>query len=327
LGAFPAGTLTIDEDQTRGWYPPPEYYAPPDATPVPPAWGSPERRLVITGGALVWATRLDFGEIDVLDGSTLTTPPGQVRLSITTPVLDVDGTSQVTVNTRGYAGDGTGDDRGGTAPGIRGSGVQSGGSHGGKGGNDDVANNNSTLSGPTYDSATDPDLPGGGGGGSGDISGYDGNPGGGVLDLQVGSLKLDGVVSSNGSDSEGPTTVQQAVYDNDNGAGAGGSVLVHATELGGAGVISANGGFSCMTGRAPLTPKAVVPQPCNYPGGGPGAGGGGRVAVYVAAECGWTGDITASGGVDQQSVADGNDKTAMGQPGSVHVATGKGTCS
>lgn len=194
-------------------------YSPADATPVLSSWNGPKRRLVVTGGALVWATSLDFAEIDVTDHSTLTTVPKQMSLTINTPLLDQDATSQVTVNSRGYGYDGTSDDRGGTAPGNKGSGLGAGGSHGGRGGDDDVTNNNSTLSGQTYDSATAPDLPGGGGGGSGDISGYDGEPGGGVLDLNVGKLQLAGTVSANGADSAGPTLVEQAIYGNSSSGG------------------------------------------------------------------------------------------------------------
>jgi hypothetical protein len=327
-GAFPGGTLTIDAGQTDGWFPPPVYYAPPDATPVLPSWSGPKRRLVVTGEALVWATSLRFAEVDVLDGSTVTTPLGQMFLNISAPLLDVDATSQVTVDTRGYGYDGKRDDRGGSAPGLKGSGLAAGGSHGGRGGNDDITNNNATLSGPTYDSASDPDLPGGGGGGSGNVTGYDGNPGGGVLTLDVGTLELAGTVSANGQDSAGPTSVEPASYGRGgSGGGAGGSVLVHATELTGTGTISADGGLACETGGAPLAPAFVAQgNGCDQPGGGAGAGGGGRVAVYAGAECGWSGKIAAAGGTDQVSTRLRDDVSAEGQAGSAYVLNSNETC-
>jgi len=326
VGAFPDGTLTIDGGQSNGWYPPPEFYPPPDATPVLAAWSDPKRKLVITGEALVWATSLDYGEIDVLDDSMLTTPPGQMTLTITSPMLTIDATSQVTVATRGYAGDGKQDGRGGTAKGATTSGPGSGGSHGGRGGNNQTLNANTTVSGSTYDSVQDPQLPGGGGGAGASGPGSYSNPGGGVLNLQVGTLHLDGLLSANGQDSEGPTAVDQAVYDNSaGGGGAGGSILLHLTQLSGSGTISADGGLACETGGAPLTPTIRAPQGCNAPSGGVGAGGGGRIAVYAGAECSWTGAIGASGAIDQVSVKSGY-KNANGEPGSVYVDAGSGSC-
>jgi hypothetical protein len=323
-GQFPGGTLTVDAGQTNGWYPAPLYYSPPDATPIAPGWGGAKRRLVVTNEALVWATTLNFAEIDVTDGSTITSPPREMYLNIGTPVLEVDATSHVSMDTRGYQGNGKHNDGGGSAPGAKGSGPGAGGSHGGLGGPNVWEK---TKGGVTYDSSTDPSLPGGGGGGgaSGNFSGnYDGNPGGGVLDLKVGTLQLDGTVSANGTDSMGPTATEEAVYDNNGaGGGAGGSVVVDATELLGAGTIAANGGLSCITGE-PVQPTKIAPQFCND-NGAVGGGGGGRVAVYVGAECRWTGSVTANGGQDQYSTAQGQTKY-NGQPGTVDVVNKQQSC-
>jgi hypothetical protein len=323
-GQFPGGTLTVDAGQTNGWYPAPLYYSPPDATPVAPEWGGPKRRLVVTNEALVWATKLSFAEIDVTNGSTITAPPSKMYLTIGTPVLKIDATSHVSMDTRGYLGNGHHNDGGASAPGVQGSGPGAGGSHGGLGGPNHWEK---TKAGATYDSSTDPHLPGGGGGGdaSGNFSGtYDGNPGGGVLDLNVGTLQLDGTVSANGTDSMGPTATEEAIYDNNGaGGGAGGSVVVHATDLTGAGTITANGGLACITGE-PVQPAKIAPQFCND-NGAVGGGGGGRVAVSVGAECSWSGSVTANGGEDQYSTAQGQTKY-NGQPGSVYVVNKQQSC-
>ena len=322
-GQFPGGTLTVDAGQANGWYPAPLYYSPPDATPIAPAWSGPKRRLVVTNEALVWATTLDFAEIDVTKGSTITSPPKSMYLTIATPVLEVDATSRVSMDTRGYQGNAKHNDGGGSAPGVKGS-AGAGGSHGGLGGPNYWEK---TKAGATYDSSTDPGLPGGGGGGdaSGNFSGnYDGNPGGGVLDLNVGTLQLDGTVSANGTDSIGPTASEESIYDNNGaGGGAGGSLVVKATELTGAGAISANGGLACITGQ-PVQPTKVAPQFCND-NGAVGGGGGGLVAVYVGAECSWSGSVTANGGEDQYSTAQGQTKY-NGKPGNVELVNEKQPC-
>jgi hypothetical protein len=335
-GSFPGGTLTVDDGQTKGWYPPPEYYAPPDATPVPDAWSGPMRKLVVTGGALVWATNPHFGEIDVLDGSTLTTPLLQKRLSLSASVLNVDRTSRVTVDTRGFGYDGTSDDKGATAHGKTRSGIGAGGSHGGKGGENSVGSfNKPPRGGSTYDSMTNPNLPGAGGSGAGnnvakspnDVTGYDGAPGGGVLDLKVGKLQLDGVLSADGADTDGPTAVEQAVYSHGEGSGggAGGSLVLHVSRLSGGGTISATGGIACESGGPPLRPAQRGPGGGGCGASGPGGGGGGRIAVYADAVCSWTGALTAAGGVDQL-VADHRSQISNGQPGTVYFPKATGGC-
>jgi hypothetical protein len=324
-GAFPDGTLTVDAGQDQ-WFPPPLYYAPPDATPLLTAWNDPKRRLVVTGDADVWATKLDYGEIDVTGHSTITTPPGQMFLDVTTQTLDIDATSEVTVDTRGYGWDGSGNDKGGSAPGATLSADGAGGSHGGRGGQAGSSDDNVPISGSTYDSASDPHLPGAGGsGGAGpDGTGADVDPGGGVLDVKVGTLELAGALSADGADNQGPTAVEPAIYINSaSGAGAGGSILVHVATLSSTGTISADGGLACGTGGPPIEPKALSPGPCDP---GPGGGGGGRVAVYAGAECSWSGSVTASGGVDQSASDQHTMPVTAGEAGSVVVTNGKGVC-
>ena len=145
-----------------------------------------------------------------------------------------------------------------------------------------------------------------------------------MLDLNVGTLQLDGTVSANGTDSMGPTASEESIYDNNGaGGGAGGSLVVKATELTGAGAISANGGLACITGQ-PVQPTKVAPQFCND-NGAVGGGGGGLVAVYVGAECSWSGSVTANGGEDQYSTAQGQTKY-NGKPGNVELVNEKQPC-
>ena len=111
-----------------------------------------------------------------------------------------------------------------------------------------------------------PDLLGSGGGGEFTGNFPSGSAGGGALELFVsGTLRVDGILSANGT---GPTT-------QGSGGGAGGSLWLSATTLAGAGQISADGGPG-------------------DPGQG-GGGGGGRIAIDYATNL-FTGPITAYGG-------------------------------
>jgi hypothetical protein len=123
-----------------------------------------------------------------------------------------------------------------------------GGSHGGMGGN----------GGPIYDSMTEPSMLGSGG---------DGNPGGsggGRVKLFVGQrLQLNGGV------------LADAITSTNGAGGAGGAIWLKASELAGAGAISANGGSG------------------NY---WPLAGGGGRIALEYGFKS-HTGRVQAAGAV------------------------------
>ncbi|MGH2857056.1 MAG: hypothetical protein ACRDMJ_06180, partial [Solirubrobacteraceae bacterium] len=322
VGSFPDGTLTIDGGEPAGYYPPP------DGTPIPDSWDSQQRRLVLTGEARAYAHAPSFGEIDVSNGSDLTSEPSVQQLSVTAATLKVDGTSRIDMTARGYAGGTNGYDyyndptggAGGTAPGQTPSVREYGGSHGGAGGAPTgyLHPELGDAPGSTYDDPANPSLPGGGGAGGGDTQ--VGNPGGGVLDVTAGMLVDDGTISANGQDSNGPTATDPTPFLHPGGAGAGGSVLVHATTLGGSGAVRADGGWTCLTdpgrrllagGHACSTPEA-------------GGGGGGLVAVY-ATSCDWTGSLSAAGGIDEAALGTDVAQTT-GQSGSAQLFSTSGSC-
>jgi hypothetical protein len=332
-GAFPKGTLTIDGGHGAGFYPPP------DGTPLEAAWNSPERRLVLKGEARAYAHEVEFGEIDLSEGSVLTTPPSDPpeasaqKLNVKASTLKVDASSRVTVAGRGYRG-GLQSAKaefgpGGTDPeaGVLAATRQFGGSHGGVGGSDALSEGpqqEGAKAGSAYDSAEDPTLPGGGGGADIEPGGADGSPGGGVLDLQVsGTLQLEGALSADGQSTAGPTASDPTPFDRSvAGAGAGGSVVVQAGVLSGAGTISAAGGSSC-----PQLPTLLAGgnEPCVAGLGG--AGGGGRIAVRAVAACGWSGSLDVAGGADEDPALPAGERvTTHGGAGSVFYPSPTGAC-
>jgi hypothetical protein len=157
-----------------------------------------------------------------------------------------------------------------------------------------------------FDSAYWPQY-GGGGGSLINTPGH-GGAGGGAVDVIAGTLQLDGQIVSRGEARTG-----------DSGAsGAGGSVLVQAATLAGAGLIDVSGGIGDGSNT----------------GGGPG--GGGRVALYVTTLQGFdpTAQVIAPGGTQKQNgqVVNGWGgpgtvfwKTAGATFGRLRVDTGKGT--
>jgi hypothetical protein len=300
---FPDGALTVDGGRAAGDYPPP------DGTPLRSAWNDAKRQLIITGEARAYATKLHYKEIDLSHGATLTpgidgtNHPIPSTLAIQAVKLSVASRSLVTVTGRGLRG---GSSQSSSAPGGAVKGATSstgahGGSHGGAGGGSQV---NGARTGSTYDSKRHPSQPGGGGGGA--FLSAEGNPGGGVLDIQVGALILNGVVAADGESADGPTPSEPAPHDFNGGAGAGGSVYVKAGTLSGHGQITALGGTACAASHPPLLPGV---DGCGEPSGGGGGGGGGRVAV-IAAPCHWRGSLKATGGRDLQAEASGDKKYA-----------------
>jgi hypothetical protein len=304
--AWPGGILRIDGRGATTF--PPE-----DGTPIPAAWSNPKRALVVTNGARAYAASpLKFGAITVQFGSAITTPPGTSTVNITTTTLTVDSTSRIDVSDRGYPGgkasNTKGDGAGGAPKGVKAATGGYGGAHGGLGG--------STLqpgpgdhAGAVYDSTAHPVLPGGGGAA---VGADDGLPGGGVIIIHAASLTLLGVIAANGASTEGPTKTDPIPWGDDAGAGAGGSVNVTATTLGGTGVFEAMGGTACMKTSALLPGSG----PCGgFAGGG---GGGGRVAVYAQHRTKWKGHLFAAGGPNFSSQVT---KAMAGKPGSVKLTT------
>ncbi|HEX5224524.1 MAG TPA: hypothetical protein VFW29_05285 [Solirubrobacteraceae bacterium] len=316
-GAFSDGTLIVDGGRAAGAYPPP------DGTPVSDSWSSPHRKLVVTGEARAYGRSLEYGAIELIDGAVLTTGIGKEGTSIPTTLkvksnaISVDATSRISMTGRGYAGGSseTVDGAGETASGQTASTDGHGGSHGGVGGRTGAHENPGPVSGSTYDSPEAPALPGGGGAGVPGTA--EGNAGGGVLDVEAGTLALDGAISADGAAGDGPTATEPAPYDFEGGGGAGGSVLVHAATIGGSGTITALGGNTCIATTPPLVLHTAG---CNAPVGSSGGGGGGRVALIAGAACSWTGSLSAANGVDSQAEIAGEleDAEAMrGGTGSV----------
>lgn len=151
--------------------------------------------------------------------------------------------SRIDADGRGFPGN--------QGPGVGGSHVTAaGGGHGGAGG----ASTALLQGGATYGSITSPDTFGSGGGH--DLNtGWGGGLGGGVIHLDVGgALMIDGAISCNGANA----ACCEA------GGGAGGSVWISASSIGGAGVVRANGGNS---GNGSIS----------------GGGGGGRIWLHASA--------------------------------------------
>lgn len=136
---------------------------------------------------------------------------------------------------------------------IPASGYRSGGSYGGAGGY--------TSPNGLYGDPLNPALLGASGGQ--EDPGRPGGRGGGKVSITTGTLWLGGGIVANGVSSGW-------CY---GGAGSGGSVLLRATTLTGAGGIQAVGGYSC----------------------GGGGGGGGRIAVYATTST-WTGTASSAPG-------------------------------
>ncbi|MFN0052859.1 MAG: hypothetical protein ACKV0T_11760 [Planctomycetales bacterium] len=171
-------------------------------------------------------------ELSLSHGSVLTTFAATTarmhKLDVeVSGTLTVDGDSVIDVSGKGYLpGRTTGNTTTGGATG------NSGGSYGGLGG----ASNGVTNA--VYGDYLDPQDWGSGGGNL---------AGGGLVEIQSGSLVLDGQLLADGVTASG-------------GAGSGGGILVSTSTLSGVGSISAAGGASTS---------------------GHGSGGGGRVAVYA----------------------------------------------
>jgi hypothetical protein len=312
-GAFSDGTLRIDGGSPVGEFPPP------DGTPLQDSWGAPHRKLSITGDARAYGHELHYGAVELTAGGVLTTGISTAgaaipkTLSITADSLTVDPTSRVTMTGRGFAGGAgaTAEGAAESAPGQTASTEGHGGSHGGAGGAAGAHQPPGPKSGSTYDSAEAPAQPGGGGAGVEGES--EGNAGGGVLDVTVGALQLEGTLSADGQSGDGPTATEPAGFDFVGGGGAGGSLLVHAGTISGAGALTALGGDSCISQTPPLVGETAG---CGLPVGSAGGGGGGRVALIAAAACGWTGTLNAAGGVDQQADRAGEADDAAADRGS-----------
>ena len=196
-------------------------------------------------GEVVLSDDVVARSVVVRSGAVVRSAQSTLRFQVS-DVMVIEAGARLEVDARGYAG---GDPGTGAAPSaVQGSARRAGGSHGGEGATAAQGRN----PGDVFDSVAWPSLPGGGGG-SGDGTYYArGGAGGGVIDLEVGSLVLDGEIRARGQNG-------LSGYANGSAAGAGGTVLIVAGSLDGLGVIDVGGGQSCW-----------------------GAGGGGRIAIWLA---------------------------------------------
>jgi hypothetical protein len=204
---------------------------------------------VTSPGASVTARRLTVAKGGILMAAGPVTGADQLcRLTLTcADALTVAAGGRIDVDGKGYAG-GIGhaqnDDptSAGYGPGAGGYpkvwGASPGGSHGGRGG--------TPVAKPAYDALDAPRDAGSGGGGGNKVGG---GAGGGAVRIEAGAVRVDGVITANGTDGVGWSY---------GGGGAGGSIFITAAAIGGTGQVSADGGRGSI-----------------YAGGG----GGGRVAV------------------------------------------------
>ncbi len=174
---------------------------------------------VVSAGDAELTGHLTGATATVKNGATLRPAAGGGELRMTlTGKLTVEATGTLDVSATGYAG-GTSSHPAGYAPvGVTASGVEAGGSHGGRGA--------MATAGEVYDSVYAPRQGGGGGG----FDNHPGGAGGGVVRLDVGELALAGKILALGKEACGE------------GAGAGGTVAVTADVVSGTGTIDATGG-------------------------------------------------------------------------------------
>jgi hypothetical protein len=185
-----------------------------------------------------------------LAAGAVATPAFGSRIALeVTDTVTIEAGARIDLRSRGYEGGATG--QAGVSPlWVDAPGSDAGGAHGGIGIGWDTAGEH----GEVFDSVYRPTLPGGGGAGDQDAC-CNGLAGGGVLEIVAGALELHGeldVSSLSGNNGHNPT-------------GAGGTVVLDLGAISGDGKILANGG----TDRACDASRNT------------GAGGGGRVALYV----------------------------------------------
>ncbi len=200
-------------------------------------------------GALVSAGQVVLKSLLLTNGAVLTHPPAdgdqEYKLALTADTLIIEDGSRIDVTERGYLGalrGANGNANSGRTLGnttVGGSTRRVGGTYGGIGANGDAEPGNTSP----YGSFRSPNELGSGGGSD---SGAGGS-GGGLVQLELGSLTLNGQILANG----GPGSRYA-------GAGSGGGIRIRANSLSGSGLIQANGGSS---------------------GPESGSGGGGRVAI------------------------------------------------
>lgn len=233
------------------------------------------------------ASAIALNSLTINDGVTLSQEPtgttvdtyNQLKFNIT-EALTVNTGGAIDVTGDGYLGGTTTGNPSMTAYGngnttSTGSGYVSGGSHGGRGGL-----NYSGSVAATYDSTSNPVLPGGGAGGNGFSAG--GN-GGGVIVVTAGSLAVDGNILA-----EGESTIATFA------GGAGGSINLTVS-----GAITGSGTISAMA------------KDSTY---GDAVGGGGRIAIKNYTSLAGTVTLKVNGGNTSTSGRDGSSGTLFLKP-------------
>ncbi|MBS0197771.1 MAG: hypothetical protein JSR77_13535 [Planctomycetes bacterium] len=232
---------------------------------------------IYDNGGMLGITNLrqleEFDHLVVRRGATLShqaEQPGGTYLRVL-GTMNINADGRVDVTGRGYPC--------GSGPGA-GSGT-GGGGHGGVGGGG-PGGGHPGIGGPRYDSVTLPkDL----GSGGGSAKWCANRAGGGAIRLDVNEdLVVDGLISA---DARGLSTTSY------HSAGSGGTILIFARTLSGAGTISAKGG----EGHDSI----------NW-----GGGGGGRIAIYACDRAFPTASISVPGGTGFQS----------GSPGTIFFGSG-----
>ena len=195
-----------------------------------------------------------------------------VNLHFKTPSLTVAYNGKISTDGKGYPS--------GSGPGA-GSSVSAGGASGGSYGGFPGAGSAASGTKLVYGSLFKASHYGSGGGTSGSSRG---GAGGGIMTLQVKSLRLDGIISANGV-SGGLNA----------GAGSGGSIHIQCSKFAGLGSLQTLGGQGLGKG---------------------GSGSGGRVSVVMDDEYSFSGVVDASGGVK----VDGSDINGYsGAPGTFYI--------
>ncbi|MPZ77339.1 MAG: PKD domain-containing protein, partial [Deltaproteobacteria bacterium] len=222
---------------------------------------------IATSGELVLGNSVTANSITLSSNAILThlatTGSALFKLDINTQSLQLDATSRIDVDGRGFLGAGQSGNphglRGMTVGFAVGSNLRFGGGYGGLGG----SYPSSGFSNPVYGDFRNPNDVGSGGS-SFESFNLAGN-GGGLVRIVAQTLTLNGVIRANG----GAATVNAA-------GGSGGGIRIDVETLSGTGSVTANGGAGFRFG---------------------GGGGGGRVAVYYQNATGFDfSRVTASGG-------------------------------
>lgn len=218
-------------------------------------------RLFVSERAVAWMEGVYRSALlHVGTKGTVSHPPGRAGLHLVADEVRIDEGGAVDVTGAGHGM------KQGPGAGASTNTYAGGGGYGGAGGRGDAEG---ALGGATYGLEYRPTELGSGGGIDLDQYGPTGGTGGGAVRLSVrGSLVMNGILRSSGTQAGG-------------GGGSGGSIWVMARELTGTGSIEARGGDGWF---------------------GSGGGGGGRIAVYCRESSAFPPDrITAPGGNGYQA--------------------------